>query len=98
MAKTTRFNSEDATGVPWVSFGGGTHIFIKAVGLVDNPQSHTVWLETKDYNNQLIRSPPLTEDDAFNSQPALGNIAYRLPSLPELFGFPQSKFDKFINM
>jgi hypothetical protein len=35
-------------------------------------------------------SPLLTEDDAFNSHPILGSIAYRLPSLEDLLGVPMS--------
>ena len=37
----------------------------------------------------------LTEDDAFNSQALLGNIAYRLPSIEKLFGMPMEQFDTF---
>lgn len=33
IAKGTKFASEDATGCPYVSFAGGTNIFIKGVGL-----------------------------------------------------------------
>jgi hypothetical protein len=35
-------------------------------------------------------APLLTEDDAFNSHPILGSIAYRLPSLEDLLGVPLS--------
>jgi hypothetical protein len=85
QAKGTKFQSEDADGISWASFAGGTHIFIKGNGLNDNPESNWVMLEPHD-NPDGIKyfSPLLTEDDAFNSQPALGNIAYRLPSLHEL--------------
>lgn len=31
-----------------------------------------------------VMAPMLSEDDAFNSHPMLGNIAYRLPGLDEL--------------
>jgi len=42
-----------------------------------------------------IISLPLTDDDAFNSHPQLGTIAYRLPSIDKLFGQPMSFFDKY---
>ena len=35
-------------------------------------------------------APLLTEDDAFNSHPILGSIAYRLPAIDKLFGVPMS--------
>jgi hypothetical protein len=37
----------------------------------------------------------LSEDDAFNSQPLLGNIAYRIPSVTDLFGMPKDSFDNY---
>jgi hypothetical protein len=45
--------------------------------------------------NRNIKVPPLTSDDQFNSNPDGGakTIALRLPSLPELFGMPQTSFD-----
>lgn len=42
--------------------------------------------------------PPLSEDDAFASNPLLGNIAYRLPSIPTLFGMPMENFDTYHTM
>lgn len=37
---------------------------------------------------EKIFAPLLTEDDAFNSQPTLGNIAYRTPSITDLLQIP----------
>lgn len=45
-----------------------------------------------------IRAPTLTPDDAFNSNPVVGHIAYRLPSVADLFGVPQEKFDQYNSM
>lgn len=42
-----------------------------------------------------VPAPLLTADDAFNSNPAIGHIAYRLPSPYTLFGMTPDKFDKF---
>jgi hypothetical protein len=39
--------------------------------------------------DETLMAPLLTEDDAFNSQPTLGNIAYRLPALHDLLGVPE---------
>jgi hypothetical protein len=43
-------------------------------------------------------APPLTEDDAFNSHPILGTIAYRLPALDTLIGVPMNYLDKYYTM
>ena len=37
----------------------------------------------------------LSEDDVFNSHPALGVISYRVPSLYSLLGLPQDKVSMF---
>jgi hypothetical protein len=94
VAKGTRFASEVPNGVPWASFGGGANIFIKGVGLVDNPQSNAVWLYSFDMEMEFP-APPLTEDDAFASHPLLGSITYRLPAIDTLFGMPMKYFDKY---
>lgn len=47
---------------------------------------------------QILMAPPLTEDDAFNSHPMLGSIAYRLPGLDELVGVPMNYLDDFQSM
>jgi hypothetical protein len=43
-------------------------------------------------------APLLTEDDAFNSHPFLGNIAYRLPALDELIGVPMTYLSGYQSM
>ena len=43
-------------------------------------------------------APLLTEDDAFNSHPLLGTIAYRLPSVDKLFGVPMSYLSGYHEM
>ena len=43
-------------------------------------------------------APLLTEDDAFNSHPILGTIAYRLPSLDKLIGVPMSYLSGYHEM
>ena len=37
----------------------------------------------------------LSEDDVFNSHPALGVLSYRVPSLHSLLGLPQDKVSMF---
>lgn len=37
----------------------------------------------------------LTEDDSFNSQPLLGNVAYRIPPVNDLFGQPMEFLDQY---
>jgi hypothetical protein len=43
-----------------------------------------------------VRGTPLTEDDQFQSAPALGKLVYRNPSISELFnGLPLSDFERY---
>jgi len=49
QAKGARFQSEEADGIEWASFGGGTHIFIKGEGLAENPQSNFVHLYSNEF-------------------------------------------------
>ena len=42
--------------------------------------------------------PPLTEDDAFGSNPALGSIQYRMPPLSKIYGVPDSYLDHYDKM
>ena len=37
----------------------------------------------------------LSEDDIFNSHPALGILSYRIPSLHNLLGVPQDRVSMF---
>jgi len=62
---------------------------------VDNPQSNNIVLRSKEFPDKTLMAPSLTEDDSFNSQPLLGNLAYRLPSIEKLFGLPLEQFDTF---
>ena len=91
------FNSELATGVDYASFGGGTHIFIKGDAFHEDPQSNMILLESAELG-QTVTAPLLSQDDAFNSNPMIGKIAYRLPSMVELFGLPQETFDQYYSM
>ena len=45
-----------------------------------------------------VPAPILTLDDSFNSNPAIGHLAYRLPTMPELFGLKQVDFDRYWTM
>ena len=94
QAKGERFENEDVLGIDTASFAGDTHIFIKGGGFDMNPQSNLVFLYSHEFE-QTIMAPPLTEDDAFNSHPLLGTIAYRIPALDTLFGFPMSYFSGY---
>jgi len=97
VAKGSFFQSEEPTGINYASFAGGTHIFIKGVGLAENPQSNLVMLTsvTTEFGDATVLAPLLTEDDAFNSHTILGSIAYRLPAIDKLFGLPMNYFDQF---
>lgn len=68
VAKGTEFKSENATGVKYASWAGGTHIFVKGANLHDNPQSNFVQLQCHQlFAGTTFTAPLLTEDDAFNS-------------------------------
>jgi hypothetical protein len=97
VAKGTRFASEVPTGCSWVSFAGGTNIFIKGVGIAENPQSNTVIMYSHEFEME-IPAPGLSEDDSFASHPLLGSITYKLPSIDILFNQPMNYFDKYQTM
>jgi hypothetical protein len=40
----------------------------------------------------------MTEEDIFNSQPAMGSVSYRLPSITNLFNLPPESFDHLTTM
>jgi len=42
-----------------------------------------------------VMAPMLSEDDAFNSHPILGTIAYRLPGLDDLLNMPMNMVSGF---
>jgi hypothetical protein len=55
-------------------------------------------LKSWEFPDLNLMAPLLSEDDAFNSQPLLGNIAYRIPSIPNLFGMPLEAFDQYTTL
>jgi hypothetical protein len=63
--------------------------------LNENPQSNIIYFEVAEFSNVVIPGTPLDEDDAFNSNPMLGFITYRIPSPHELFGVPAHQFDLY---
>jgi len=67
---------------------------VKGVGLAENPQANDVILYSHEFSRK-IPSFPLSEDDAFGSNTLLGTIAYRLPSIEDLFGVPMNTFDTY---
>jgi len=91
VAKGTTFNDENPTGIQYASFAGDTNIFIKGDGLVDGIQSNVVVMYSNDLKVEVV-APPLTENDAFGSNPNLGFLQYRLPSPSTLLGLPKEKF------
>lgn len=55
-------------------------------------------LHNKEKNVEFV-APGLSEEDIFNSHPQLGHIAYRIPSITELFqGVPEAAFDSYQTM
>lgn len=78
--------------MPYVSFGGFTHIFIEGEPsgfsdvIVQNKIELIPWDLAPGSPGQM--GPGLTSDDEFNTNLALGTLAYRLPSLAALTGWP----------
>ena len=97
LAKGAKFSSEVPNGVKWASFNGGTHIFFKSVKLNLAPEKNVIWVYSEELK-QEIPCPPMTEADVFNSQPAMGSISYRLPSITKLFNLPPESFDHLTKM
>jgi hypothetical protein len=83
--------------VSTASFDGGTHIFIKGSGFDEDPQSNGIIFWSNQLNLDIV-APALTLDDQFNSHPLLGTLAYRLPSISDLFGMPKENFDSYWEM
>lgn len=93
MPKTSFFKSEEPRGVLYASFAGGTNIYIKSPSLHDMPAMNVIWFESVEFTGVKIPAPTLDEDDEFNSNPMLGFITYRIPSIPELFDAAEEAFD-----
>ena len=49
VAKTSMFSAENATGVAYASFAGGTHIFIKSSFLNDKVEQNSIILYSHDF-------------------------------------------------
>ena len=97
QARGSKFSDNEANGLPYVSFGGGTHIFIQGYDFNDDPVSNQILLKSGDLG-ATFKAPKLTKDDEFNSNPGLGTVAYRLPDLPTLTGQKQGAFDSFTTL
>lgn len=54
-------------------------------------------LESTEFGTK-ITAPPLTQDDGFNSHPMNGMLAYRTPSLWDLFGMDKEMFDHYSSL
>jgi hypothetical protein len=68
---------------------------MKAKGFNFSPQKNLIKLYNKEKDVTFV-APPLSEEDIFNSHPQLGTLAYRLPSITELFqGVPAAAFDSY---
>jgi len=97
LARGSFFSSEDPQGVGEASFGGNTNIFIRGDGLTENAQSNRVMMISTELG-ETIPAPPLTEDDAFNSNTVAGFVTYRLPSPSELLGTPDVNLHQYSSL
>jgi len=62
------------------------------------PLANTVQVIARDFKDNVMTCPPLTDTDSFNSNPKIGAIAYRLPSMATLFGKEERFFDNFSDL
>lgn len=84
----------------WASFGGGTSIYLQGVGLsINDTESHQIVFESVE-SESFVRlvGPRMTNDDGLLSDPALGRLAYRTPSLWDLTGMTQAEFGSQMTM
>lgn len=71
---------------------------MKGVGFVnENPEGHSFKFFSHNFG-EAIFAPPMTQDDGFNSHPMTGTIAYRTPSLWDLFGMERKAFDNIASL
>jgi hypothetical protein len=89
------FQSEEPTGIFLASFAGDVNIFIKGAGFGMNAPDNQIRLSCVENPSIVVFPLLLSEDDVFNSHPALGVISYRVPSLYSLLGLPQDKVSMF---
>ena len=89
------FQSEEPTGISLASFAGDVHIFIKGAGFAMNSPDNRIKLSCIEIPKIVVFPLILSEDDIFNSHPALGILAYRVPSLYNLLGMTQDKVSMF---
>ena len=82
------FQSEEPTGIGIASFAGDTNIFIKGAGFSMNAPDNRIRLTCVEIPTIIVFPLILSEDDVFNSHPALGILTYRIPSLYNLLGIP----------
>lgn len=92
------FESEEPTGIPLASFAGDLNIFIKGAGFTMNAPDNQIRLSCVENPAIVIFPLILSEDDVFNSHPALGVLSYRVPSLHSLLGLPQDKVSMFSSL
>jgi len=89
------FKSEEPTGISLASFAGDLNIFIKGAGFAMNAPDNMIRLTCVENPSIVIFPLILSEDDVFNSHPALGILTYRVPSLHSLLGLTQDKVSMF---
>jgi len=60
-----------------------------------NAPDNRIRLTCVEIPNIIVFPLMLSEDDIFNSHPALGILSYRIPSLHNLLGIPQDRVSMF---
>jgi hypothetical protein len=70
----------------YASMAGGMEIFIDGAGFDFLANLNTVLFSSDTTECQTLAGTPLDLDDAIQSAPSLGRLAYTVPSLPDLFG------------
>ena len=85
--KGIRYRNETTQGeLSYASMAGGMEIFLDCAGFDEQAHINTVLFKSLQIADLQLAGTPLDQDDEIQSAPALGRLAYTLPSLTDLFG------------
>jgi hypothetical protein len=89
-----RYRNETSNQImEYASMAGGMEIFLDGAGFDFLANLNTVLFSSDTTACLTLAGTPLDLDDAIQSAPSLGRLAYTIPSLPDLFGgVPMSTF------
>ena len=85
--KGIRYRNETAnSSLNHASMVGGMEIFIDGAGFDESANINTVLFKSLQLTDVQLSGTPMDTDDEIQSAPALGRLAYTVPSLTDLWG------------